>query len=816
MDTESVTIPQDHKKSEEQEALVHSYLIDSLFNSVGISIIILDIKGIIIQVNEYTQEIIGYSRKEMIGQPAIQFIHPDDQADTRSKFRSVISGDKTPYSVERRFINKDGRIVWADMSINTIRNSKEEIIGIIGIVKDISSRKQTESAFQHSEEKYRMFIQKIQAAVMVYDNHNHLLLLNRKAYELLGITNPGQWDPGTFDKEWIMLDEKGEALPPESYPVYQVIQTQQPLSDRTLGLRKTKGHKVLWVTVNAIPLFDENNRFFQVIVTFMDISPQKKAEQLVKQNNERLESLLRIAQYSADSSDDLINMVLHEALKLSESRYGFIYTYQENNQILLHHSSIRMDQDYQPVACIIHPMDICKDWCREAISERKAIRKKNLNILQDDQSISNALILPVIIDNEIKAIIGIADKSGEYTNSDHHQITLMMDTVWKIIEKFNHREELIRAKEKAEEGDRLKSAFLCNMSHEIRTPMNGIIGFANLLTTPDISEQKRTQYTTIINESCQQLLSIVNDILDISKIETGQMQINSETTNVNNILLELFSFYKPNADKSNLNLYFKQELSDQEATISTDRIKLKQILSNLISNAIKFTHQGYIEYGYNRHGDTLEFFIRDTGIGIRPEFHSFIFDRFRQGETSLTRQYGGTGLGLAISKAYVELLGGKIWVTSSPTEGSTFFFTIPYHPVFLPQPAPIGSNPLILVAEDEETNYFYIEQVLLEKHYTILHAKNGKEAVACCQGNPHISLVMMDIKMPIMNGIEAAKQIKSFRPELIIIAQTAFAMAEDRQQMMNHGFDDYISKPMTQDQLLSCVGKWIEKPVVVP
>jgi len=153
-------------------------------------------------------------------------------------------------------------------------------------------------------------------------------------------------------------------------------------------------------------------------------------------------------------------------------------------------------------------------------------------------------------------------------------------------------------------------------------------------------------------------------------------------------------------------------------------------------------------------------------------------------------------------------------LNSSPTDGSTFFFTIPYHPVFPTQPETIQSNPVILVAEDEETNYFYIEQVLLDKKYTILHAKNGKEAVACCQGNNRINLVLMDIKMPIMNGIEAAKQIKSFRPQLIIVAQTAFAMAEDRQQMINHGFDDYISKSMTQEQLLACVEKWVESPVI--
>ncbi|MBA4411456.1 MAG: ATP-binding protein [Bacteroidota bacterium] len=245
-------------------------------------------------------------------------------------------------------------------------------------------------------------------------------------------------------------------------------------------------------------------------------------------------------------------------------------------------------------------------------------------------------------------------------------------------------EELIRAKEKAEEGDCLKSAFLSNMSHEIRTPMNGILGFAEILKTPDLTGEQQQEYISTMEICGVRMLNIIDDIVDISKIESGQMNVSVSETNVNKLLDDIYTFFKPEAEQKGLQIYYKNALPANKAIIKTDRNKLFAILTNLVKNAIKFTKTGSIEIGYHLvatlHATSLlEFYVRDTGIGIQPEQKEIIFERFRQVSESITREYEGAGLGLAISKTYVEMLGGKIWVESEEGKGSVFYFTIPYN-----------------------------------------------------------------------------------------------------------------------------------------
>ena len=381
--------------------------------------------------------------------------------------------------------------------------------------------------------------------------------------------------------------------------------------------------------------------------------------------------------------------------------------------------------------------------------------------------------------------------------------------------------ELNKAKEKAEESDRLKSAFLANMSHEIRTPMNGIIGFSGMLNESGISEEKRMFYIDIITQSSHQLLSIVNDLLDISKIETGQMELNEDKIFLNALMDDLYSFFKPKADESKISLTHYKGLADEHSTIYSDGFKIRQILSNLVSNALKFTQKGQITFGYNPKDNELEFFVEDSGIGIDLEMHEKIFERFRQADDATTRRYGGAGLGLSICKGYVELLGGKIWLDSLPDNGSTFYFTTNYQPVdtsvkaFEPEQIKYDDPDLkgftILIAEDEEFNFLFIKEVLENHHMQVIHAKDGKEAWDKCIQYPEINLVLMDIKMPNMNGFEATRLIKERNPNLPIIAQTAYAMADDKEKILKAGCDDYISKPLKKEQLLKLLKKYLLK-----
>ncbi|MGD9994783.1 MAG: PAS domain S-box protein [Salinivirgaceae bacterium] len=386
-----------------------------------------------------------------------------------------------------------------------------------------------------------------------------------------------------------------------------------------------------------------------------------------------------------------------------------------------------------------------------------------------------------------------------------------------ITELNNTQEILIKAKEEAEESNRLKTAFLQNMSHEIRTPMNAICGFSDLLGNPDITKEKREYYISTIQNSSFQLLSIVSDIITISSIETNQEKINLSKVNINSIILELISVFKTQSVNKKIALYSKKELNDNQAEVYTDKSKLVQILNNLLTNAFKFTNNGYIELGYkvNTTDDSseLEFYVKDSGIGIVPELHQKIFEYFRQANKSIQLNYGGTGLGLSISKGFVELLGGKIWVNSEINKGSTFYFTIPYKPVNLPiSDLPVANQDKelrsILVAEDEEYNYQLIEEYLCHLGFKLIHAKNGKEAVSLCTTDQNISLVLMDIKMPEMTGDNAAKIIKKNRPDLAIIAQSGYTLESEIEKYADL-FDDYITKPIKEKFLKKIVLKYM-------
>ena len=374
--------------------------------------------------------------------------------------------------------------------------------------------------------------------------------------------------------------------------------------------------------------------------------------------------------------------------------------------------------------------------------------------------------------------------------------------------------ELIITKEKAEESDNLKSSFLRNMSHEIRTPMNAIIGFSDLLNDPELSQGKRNSYVTIIVNNSNQLLSIVNDILTISSLETKQEKINIQKTCINSIIAELFAVFEIPAKNKNISLYSKQHLTDKQSEILTDKTKLTQILSNLLINALKFTQHGFIEFGYNLRNNEVEFYVKDSGIGIKTDMQEKIFERFRQADKTIHITYGGSGLGLSISKAFVELLDGKIWLQSEPEKGSTFYFTIPYKPSLesdkIDKPVSLSkSNSIILIAEDEETSFLLLEELLSGKDFRIIHTRDGKETVEICKSNPDISLILMDIKMPIINGYDAAKLIKEFRKDLPIIAQSAYAL-ENEIEKYKGVFDEYITKPIDANNLKKLINKFLK------
>jgi len=383
--------------------------------------------------------------------------------------------------------------------------------------------------------------------------------------------------------------------------------------------------------------------------------------------------------------------------------------------------------------------------------------------------------------------------------------------------------ELEKTKEKAEESDRLKSAFLANMSHEIRTPMNGILGFAELLKKPGLTGEQQQSYIRIIEKGGARMLNIINDIISISKIESGEMEVEIEESNINDQIEYIYTFFKPEVEAKGMKLSYKNTLPAKEAIIKTDREKLFSILTNLVKNAIKYSDKGAIEFGYDQIESQgiafLRFYVKDTGIGIPKDRQEAIFERFIQAdiEDKMARQ--GAGLGLSISKAYVEKLGGKIWVESEENVGSTFYFTIPYNVV--PMNSIITENIIlsdineaniaklkILIVEDDPTSEMLLAISVSAFAKETIAVETGNEAVEACRNNPDIDLVLMDIQLPDLNGYEATRQIRKFNTEVIIIAQTAFSLSGDREKALEAGCNDYISKPIKKDELLSLIRKY--------
>jgi hypothetical protein len=450
----------------------------------------------------------------------------------------------------------------------------------------------------------------------------------------------------------------------------------------------------------------------------------------------------------------------------------------------------------------------------------------NLNVkFEDNEKLKRAN--EAVISN-----IELAFQNKERARLEAELVITNKELAFQNEEKEKQAKELAIAKENAEESNRLKSAFLANMSHEIRTPMNGILGFSELLKNPRLAHEDYQKYTDIIEKSGKRMLNIINDIVDLSKIEAGLMEVDIKESNINEQIEYIYTFFKPEVEAKGMQLFIKKTLSSKEATIKTDREKLFAILTNLIKNAIKFSNEGSIEIGYvlktggkafdkSRNAE-LEFFVKDTGIGIPKDKRETIFERFRQVDVTNKMAKQGSGLGLSIAKLYVEMLGGKIWVESEEGIGSTFYFTLSYNPELKEKINTKNievtansenqvKNLKTLIVEDDEASEMLLSINVSDFSNKIIKAINGIEAVKICRNNPDLDLILMDIQMPDLNGYEATRQIRQFNKDVVIIAQTAYGLTGDREKSLDAGCNDYITKPINKHELDSLIQKHFNK-----
>jgi len=505
-------------------------------------------------------------------------------------------------------------------------------------------------------------------------------------------------------------------------------------------------------------------------------------------------------------------------VKISESEEKFkTITNQSIDAIIL--------TDYLGQFVFVNPA-FCK---LTSFSEAELLEVKLKDIILD-QNFNKYFNLEFNLEIENPIRLNLKQKNGEELSTEivrniiHlDNKTLILSTIRNISEQIKKEKELIAAKEKAEESDQLKTKFIHNLSHEIRTPMNGILGFSDLLNRPNLAFEKQQQFINIIQNSGKILLQTIDDILEISRLDAHQVELNEKPVCLNYILLELFSTYEAEAKSKEIPLYLKKGLSDNESIFISDELKLKAIIKNLLDNALKFTETGYIEFGYKmliiNDLKYIEIYVKDTGVGIRKENNEKIFERFTQEESDLALNSGGLGLGLTLARENALIISGKITLESEKDKCSTFYVTIPYKQSEVSYQNSLlnvlsvkNQNKIkILIVEDEEINYLYLETILLnefENKFLVLHARNGKEALIICEQVSDIKLVFMDLKMPVLNGFDASKQIKTKYPNLPIVAQTAYSTSDEKEKALRAGCDDFVSKPIKEEVITQIINKY--------
>jgi PAS domain S-box-containing protein len=637
------------KKRVEEELQAKEKKFKELFDNAPIGYHELDSEGRIAWINRTELDMLGYTEEEMIGQFVWKFL--GDEEISKQRVSEKLNGIRPPSkSEERVYRRKDQTTFPILVEDKILRDAANRIIGIRTTIQDITRRKLAEETLHESEAKLDEAMKIAKLGTWVYDVASDQFKFNDQFYTLLHTTAEQE---GSYIMSPLHYAQK--FLHPDDMAMVG-METQKALETTDPNYFSQLDHRIIYANGEigylSVNIRIEKDSCGHTVKTYgvnQDITERKLAEKEIL-----------ILAHSLSSINECVSITdLEDKIIFVNDSFLKTYGYNKNDLIGKHISLVRSLKNSPELVKKIFSATTQGGWQGELLNRRK-----------DGSEFLIYLSTTMIKDKESKplGLIGVATD---------------------ITERKRFEKELIKAKNKAEESDRLKSAFLANMSHEIRTPMNGILGFTDLLKETKLTGDQQLEYINIIQKSGSRMLNIINDIISISKVESGQIEVSVSDTNINEQVEYIYTFFKPEAEQKNLHFSFKNSLPINEAIIKTDREKVYAILTNLVKNALKFTKTGSIKFGYEVKGEILEFFIKDTGIGIAKAQKELIFERFRQGNESSIRNYEGAGLGLSISKAYVEMLGGKIWLKSEEGKGSTFYFTLPFN-------APEGiSRPII-------------------------------------------------------------------------------------------------------------------------
>lgn len=713
----------------------------------------------------------GRTLEQELGDGWVDGVHPDDLEHCIKTYVEAFDR-REKFSMEYRIRHSSGEYRWILDDGTPRYNTKGEFVGYIGHCLDITDHRHVVEALIRSEERFKMLFEKSPLGYQSLNEDGYLVEVNETWVDILGYSKEeasGKWF-GDFLSEQYVEDFRKKFL------LFRSLGKIHGESEMV----KKDGNKIL-IEFDGRIAYTLSGESEQIHFVFKDITEQKKAEEELKNKNEFIQTVLDNLPIgvSLNKIDQGTALYLN---KKFEEIYG--WPEEELRDISTFFLKIYPDEAYRTELTTRIMADINS-------GDTSRMHWENCNIVHKDGSkhIVNAVNIPLYDQN------------------------IMVSTVFDITEQRRISDELIIAKEVAEENNRLKSAFLANMSHEIRTPMNAIMGFANLLS--EAEETDKRYFADIVQKSSEQLLALIDDVILLSRLQSEKMRLNIGVLNPNKLVAEVIQMFDHPDLKKGLGLKFNFQGRYANLSIQSDSNKIKQVLTNLISNAIKYTHEGSVEVGFESHHGVIEFYVKDTGIGISEDEQDRIFDTFYRSEEVISSAIRGTGLGLNIAKELVSLMGGTIGVSSVLNEGSRFYFSIPVEPTFeeqivnpLPQVMQQNIAGLtVLVADDELVNFQLIKILLKDKVKRIDHAINGKEAVELVLQNKY-SLILMDLKMPVMGGIEATKILRAKYPNLPIIAQTAFTLPEDKKSALQAGCNDFISKPLRKEKLMEIMSKY--------
>ena len=714
--------------------------------------------------------------------------------------------------------------------------SLQLLISVCRMVSVSVRNRISNSALLFEKTKYKHLFASAPEAIVMVDGENRILdvnpeferLFQYKGQEVLGKKLDELISPG------LMLDEALE-LTRSNWEGRRVMVESK---------RMKKDGSWFDVSIMGVP-FNNNYGHQRIFGIYRDISKRVKSEDQLKNRAAFIEYISRISSELINTDISNIDAIIEEALERvarfnkAERAYLVGLSADESHICITHEWDDDIRQSHRSGQSSISVRDIQEYFLRLRSGETFQLRRDEAGIVEGTEelpfffdllNIESMINIPLFVGREFMGYIGF-DTYSRPTQWDEQSVNIFSLTGQILVNALSRKrteEKLKKALMSAEASDKLKSAFLAGISHEVRTPMNHIMGFIDVINEGDPDPDERREYLQIMKNSGTHLLRLIDDVIELAMIDSGQVHLRENICELGRFMQSLraeFENIRTSMGKVTVELKLETPDQYQDLVVQTDEFKVRQILWNLLSNAIKFTPVGTVTFGFNITNDKkrIEFFVKDTGIGIDAEFHKVIFERFHRLDSGISRQYGGVGLGLPISQGLASLFGERIKIDSVPGQGTTFFFRIPLKLYKPAGPGCVSVNEIrkvynwkgktILMVEDDPVNMRFLTVLLTRTEADLLYASDGREAVEMIEGN-EVDLVLMDMQLPVMNGYEATRRIREIKPALPVIAQTANVLAEDRDECLEAGCNDYIPKPIDKNVLYRKVNCLLFKPGV--